>query len=179
MPIEVKWDDEDRTRVIIRLLGSYTWDELHIAYDQVWAMVKSQSHSVHLLNDVGKGKTMPSTQALGHYRKINSKKPANLGLTAVIGLDGFGKMLSEVYIKSTRREARVMYVATVEEAREKLPVITPVKAEPELATAAAAAVNPPAAAIAEPPSSPAAAEPEPAAIPENKPVSTDTTQKEN
>lgn len=124
MPITVSWDNPDHTRVMIQIEGKYTWEELHAAYDQIWSMVRSCPHTVNLINDVGKAANMPSSHAFGHYRKINMQKPGNLGRTAVVGLDGIGRMLSEVFIKAARRQHRVMFVDTVEEARTKLPEVS-------------------------------------------------------
>jgi hypothetical protein len=124
MTIHVSWHNEDKTVLIITFEGTYSWDDLRAAYQQAWVLVRSQPHTVHMLTDSTRGPMTPSGNALGNYRTIASDKPDNLGMTYVIGAGSVGKTLSMVFTKALRRESRVHFVRSIEEAEAMIGATT-------------------------------------------------------
>jgi hypothetical protein len=117
MPIRVSWHNEEKTIVLLSFEpGEYTWEELHATYHEVWEMITAQPHTVHLFNDVRKEKYRPPGNVLGNYRRIDSGKPSNLGITYVIGVTSLGKLLSEVFTKAMRTQNKLRFVKDIEEA---------------------------------------------------------------
>jgi hypothetical protein len=116
MTITVSWHNEEKTALVVAFDGPYDWDALRAAYRQAWAMIETQPHTVHLFNDSHKSPNMPGGGALGQYRAIAQSKPANLGITYVVGANSFGRMLSEVFVRALRRESRVRFAENIAEA---------------------------------------------------------------
>jgi len=119
MGIRTSWDNENKTILRIEYEGSWTWEDFHKAHDEGNELIKSVSHRVAVIIDVSKSRLIPSG-ALSRGKHVTENKPANQGMTAVVGANGFIQGLYDLFRKVYRKDFNLIYVSSLEEARARL-----------------------------------------------------------
>ncbi len=84
MPFDVTWYDEQHTIIRMLVHGRPTWDEYHIAIDQVVEKIKSTAHRVDLILDDRVG--MPPGNPMPHLKAALDKasQHPNLGMSMTV-----------------------------------------------------------------------------------------------
>jgi hypothetical protein len=128
MMITVHWDNAEET--IVRL--DYAdliqgWEEYRAAVRQSYDLVRSKTHTVHLIHVTGSTK-MPRGNALVHIRHAVTTAPTNTGFTFGIVSDMFAKSILELVMRLIAghkfrfaRSLQEAYAAIAAEQRELQP----------------------------------------------------------
>lgn len=99
MPITVEWDNPEKTIIRQTYTGSWTWDDLEKASDQVNALQDTVDHRVHLLADLRNGKTLPENP-IKQAANVHRNHPNN-GKVVIVGgnlvVRGLFRMIAKVY----------------------------------------------------------------------------------
>jgi hypothetical protein len=88
MPIQVYWEDTERTIVRYDFQGVWTWDDLYGVYYQAIAMETSVTHRVDIILDMRSGSRIPAN-ALLHIKNLSEKQPSNVGLSIFVTSNAF------------------------------------------------------------------------------------------
>jgi len=119
MGIRTSWDSEAKTTLRIVYEGSWTWEDFHKAHEEGNNLIKSVSHRVDVIIDISNSRLMPSG-ALSRGKHITDAKPANQGMTAVVGANCFIQSLYDLFRKVYRKDFNLFYAPSLEEARARL-----------------------------------------------------------
>lgn len=121
MPITLQWDDAEKTRLLLRFDGKWTWEEMYEMIQTIHQHIEGVPHTVHLLMEWSKSGTVP-LNALSHARNMmaNKRHPRS-GISVMIGINGHIKTMWDVFMKLYGAQFRGKHsfgiVNTIEEAR--------------------------------------------------------------
>ncbi len=121
MNISTHWDDENKTIIRYDVEGkNWNWDDLHVAIDQVKAMLDDLDYKVDVIVHVQDVVQMPRN-TMAHFRRMTANRHPNRGLSVFVGDSIFAQMLLEAFNKVYRGPAgRVQLASSLEEARSLL-----------------------------------------------------------
>jgi hypothetical protein len=114
MPIQVFWDNPQKTILRCDFGETWTLEEYHVAIDDMHGMVTSVPHRVHIISDFSRSRTSP-TGLLSAGPHIESRKPINMGLNVIIGAKGFIKSMLNVAQRLHLTDTRIELANSVEE----------------------------------------------------------------
>jgi hypothetical protein len=119
MGIQAGWHDEGQTIILNTYDGEPTLADFYRATDESYALMSSQSHTVHEIIDLRNVKRLPPNLLSG-FRYAAGKTPSNQGVVVIIGLGTFMETLvraaSRIYPAATRSN----YVAGSMEEAERI-----------------------------------------------------------
>jgi hypothetical protein len=120
MPIEVNWDNDEKTTVRYTFSGHWTWDELHASLTHERALRQTVDHTVHTIADLLDSTSVP-TDAIVQLKGTFDYLPANVGLIVVVSRDSFLITMYQIFAKVFRKYTkRLLVVASLAEARALL-----------------------------------------------------------
>jgi hypothetical protein len=118
VPIQVVWDNIDKTVIRFEFEGSWTWDDLYQASDEATAMLDTVPHMVDFVLDVRNANQIPR-DFMNHAGNIANGQNPKRGLLVVVGanrlLRTLGGTLRRLFPQATKD---VKIVGTLEEAYE-------------------------------------------------------------
>jgi len=119
MPLQVSWDNDEKTIIRSESEGVWTWDEYHAALDEVAAMMRSVNHRVDLITLRHTGATMPPGSPLPYFRRSMKVLPDNHGINVFVARSAFAINMIAVFtrIYSGMLGGKHLIVGTIEEAR--------------------------------------------------------------
>jgi hypothetical protein len=98
MPIQVYWEDSEKTIVRYDFQGMWTWDDLYAVYYQAIAMETSVPHRVDIILDMLTSQRIPGN-ALLHLKNLSEKQPPNVGLSIFVTRNAFVISMYNMAIK--------------------------------------------------------------------------------
>ena len=134
MPIIVEWHNAEKTIVLQRYEGRWTWDEFYVACTQDSAgLMKSVTHTVHLFADFSKAEGVPIGGAMLHARNVMQHYPENWGTLTIIGANHFVNLLVDMFKKTfaTDLGRRTFTAANYEDAYKHIAAWQPLVDTPE------------------------------------------------
>ena len=118
--IKVEWDNPEKTIVRLDYFDPVeSWEEYQNAVKESYAMVRTQSHKVHLIHNPGKAQ-MPGGNAMAEIRRAIDLTPLNTGLVLMVISNMFARRITELMLKLTVNPKNFQFVGTVEDARSKI-----------------------------------------------------------
>ena len=123
MPVQVLWDNDDRTTLRYDVQGHWTWNEFYENFAHARAMMQTVPHTVDFIVnpvDFRSRGYMPSgmiSRVVQLYRNI----PPNTGVTVIVGGGDFFRIINNVSRGFYPRiAARYRFTDTLDEARAVL-----------------------------------------------------------
>lgn len=99
MGIQVDWFDAEQKNIVrYEFIGSWTWDELYNAVNQVNTLMASVDHTVYVIVDFRQGRGVPGG-ALTHMRSSTMRAADNWGGGVFLGINTFLQALVGTFIK--------------------------------------------------------------------------------
>jgi hypothetical protein len=98
MPIQIYWEDTEKTIVRYDFQGAWTWDDLYAVYYQAIDMETSVPHRVDIILDMRTSQRIPGN-ALLHIKNIAEKQPPNVGLSIFVTTNAFITSMYNMAIK--------------------------------------------------------------------------------
>ena len=100
MQINVAWDNSDHRIVRIVFQRGWTWQDLHQAVHQADALIKSETHTVHLVIDIHDAGGIPG-DFISRAGELFAQGEArsNEGQKIVIGAGGLIRMAYKGFLK--------------------------------------------------------------------------------
>src|SRR5688572_13038796 len=118
MPIQLVWDNENKTTLRYIYTGKWTWDELHLSITEGQRLMQSVEYKVHLIIDLSDSRLIPSGSFTSQIRGASSRMPDNTGLVVIVGNSLMLKVIQKVMSVIPGRESKKGFVlSTLEEAR--------------------------------------------------------------
>lgn len=99
MPMYVFWDDADHSIIRTESEGRWTWDEYHVALDQILKMIQTVDHRVDLINLPRPDALPPTGNPQPHYERALRMLPPNVGVNIIISQSLMGRMLVSLWSK--------------------------------------------------------------------------------
>jgi hypothetical protein len=126
MTVEIRWDNADKTCILLIFGRHWSWREYNHAFATAHELMKSVSHQhkVHLIADL-LATPMPQGNAMYHLRYTFARKPKNAGITVLVVNQGpenlFEQFILDSFLKAHRHHAEGMTMAvSLIEARAKV-----------------------------------------------------------
>jgi hypothetical protein len=117
MPIQVQWDNEDKTILRYQYEGAWTWDDLYTALAQGYEWIDTVDHTVDIIIDLRQSSIIPSS-ALTHARNLDKHRHPRIGLTIAVGANRFIQLLADTFKRLVPSVAsQYTLLATLDEAR--------------------------------------------------------------
>jgi hypothetical protein len=122
MPIEIEWDDPDKTIIYTRVTGAWTWEEMHQISEKSILMRQSVTHEVGSIVDFSAAKCLPDG-AIAPAKKIINRQESYSGTTVFVGVDfvsaSLWNVLMSVYSFFIRHQ-NFQFAKSLPEARARL-----------------------------------------------------------
>lgn len=116
MPISVRWDNEEKSRIYYEFLNKWTWDEFNAVYADVYTMLDTVSHKVDAIVDLRESQLLPQN-TLTEMRRLTFQQHANGGITVFITDNGLVHTLFMILTGVLRQAKKIFRIArTVDEA---------------------------------------------------------------
>ncbi|MBZ0281837.1 MAG: hypothetical protein K8L97_13945 [Anaerolineae bacterium] len=117
MSVQADWFDPEQKNIIrYEFVGSWTWDDLYAAMNQVNTLMASVDHTVYIIIDFRQGRGVPGG-ALTHMRSSTMRAADNWGGGVFLGINTFLQALVSTFIKVYPRLGDRYHTAkTLEEA---------------------------------------------------------------
>lgn len=115
MSVAVVWDDNEKSTIRFVFEGSWTIDELYVAFDEQTRMLDSVDHQVDVIVDFQESNAVPDHLIANFSRIFQSSGSShpNTGMTVLVGVGGFAQILADLFSKFF---ARLPTASTLEEA---------------------------------------------------------------
>jgi hypothetical protein len=123
MPLELYWDDEARTTLLLEVRGAWTWDELMQTMHRVKKVTDSAEHEISAILDLSEGLRLPggtwlSREALNVARNLLRLGQGGTGQVVVVGVSPAIRAIYNTLLTMDRRMlGGVTFAATTDEAR--------------------------------------------------------------
>lgn len=124
MPVDISWDNAEKTTLRYDLEGNWTWEEFFPAMEQGVILRAEVTHTVNIIVNLEKSLRIPNN-ALTHLKRLANSDRGNRGMMVLAGGGGFVMALVRVYttlFKSSQRYVKI--TKSVDEAREFLSELT-------------------------------------------------------
>ncbi len=115
MPIDLFWDDPQQTILHSQFGETWTLEEYHDAIDQMYEMISSVPHRVHIVSDFSRSRSSPA-KLLSIGAHIENRKAINSGINVIIGATSFLKSMLQVAQRLYLIDTEIYLANSVEEA---------------------------------------------------------------
>src|SRR5262245_51796 len=106
MPVNIYWDNEEKTIVRMEYVGRWTWEELFTATTQSHTMLDEVAHKVDFIHVWLQSDGMPPS-VLVHAKNLIEKRHPNVGVVVLVWSNTLIKAMwtafSKVYANLTKR----------------------------------------------------------------------------
>jgi hypothetical protein len=120
MPIDIRWDNDEKTILYCRVENPWTWEDLDVTMVQMHAMLDEVPHRVSTIIDYSNGSLMPANP-LRHGTKLARNRHPNSDRMILVGSSMFMRSLLNVFSKLYPEINEMLgFADTVEQARAKL-----------------------------------------------------------
>jgi hypothetical protein len=123
MPIELYWDNDERTVMLIEVEGGYSWDDLYDVLRKIKKVTDNAPYTIGAILDVTRGATIPGgklfTQTtLDHARNMLKMGEGGTGPVVIVGANSFIRLVFSTFYNLDRKAlGNVQFAATPDEAR--------------------------------------------------------------
>jgi hypothetical protein len=119
MSLNVEWDDEEKTIILVTQSGGFAWDEWETVGRELEAMIDSVDHRVDVITDISDLVVPKDTLAnFPKAARMPSLTHPSVGLTVFSGGSRFVQTLANLFDKVYRPGEKLVFVSTLEEAYE-------------------------------------------------------------
>lgn len=126
MGVELYWDNDERTVLLMEIDGAWTWDELFAVLDKVKKVTAAASVELGAIIDVSAGAIFPggsvfTPTALENARRMLKMGDGRMGPVVVAGANGLIRAVVNAAAQLDRSiAASVQFARTADEARALL-----------------------------------------------------------
>lgn len=122
MPVTAEWDNPEKTRILMRYIGAWTWDEIYQTTDEIKGLMETVDYKVDIIQDWSQSTSIPSN-GLSHAKNLIDKRHPRTGTIVLVGVSSVFLALWNVLGKLYGfiiRKYPFFFAHSVEEAREIL-----------------------------------------------------------
>lgn len=100
MPIEVVWDDDNRTVLRLDFEGSWAWKDYDHAVEEAYRLVREVTNLVDVMLNLIHSDPVPPLKSLKSFQRTLSLKPANVHTFIAVSSDTFACGLCVSFLKA-------------------------------------------------------------------------------
>lgn len=121
MPIQVNWDNAEKTILHFEFEGVWTWEEFEPIHKQAAEMTAGMDHTIDVIFDVEKSASKPKNLML-NMQRFSGIVPPNWGRQVIVRKGQFTKTMIYTYsrIFGKKKEPNLLHADTLEAARSLL-----------------------------------------------------------
>src|SRR5215207_1534292 len=119
MTIQVRWDNDAHTAVLVTFDGRFTWDEFERAWGETSALYETVDYPVDTIYDLRRIKVLPANMVSYMRRRFPSRHPKG-GLIAAVGLDKTMALFWQTFTTLVAPHLKASFFDVPDEAREYL-----------------------------------------------------------
>lgn len=114
----VAWDNDPQTRILIQFDAPLTWEIVHTAYEEGYALMRSMDYPVDWITDIS-ATDIPRDHIFSHLRYLHGRVPRNARFNAVIlpGMSSFTRTILETFVNAIAWTRGFGVAATLDEGR--------------------------------------------------------------
>jgi hypothetical protein len=117
MPVQISWFNDEKTVVVYKFLGKWTWTDYHNAIREAYELVKDLSYTVNMVLDFEQSTVLPSN-ALSNFGASAKTPPRDFDFCVIVTSSRFIEAIVSMFRKVNRRMGqKLVLVRTLEEAR--------------------------------------------------------------
>jgi hypothetical protein len=118
MPVEVTWDNPEKTIIKRTFTGQWTWDEFYTTSATVMDMMSEVEHPVYVFADFLGGANLPTGSAMTHARNVIRNYPDNWAGLIVVSNKLFIGMMVKSFgsVFASMATGKVFMAESLEEA---------------------------------------------------------------
>ena len=106
MPIDVFWDDGEKTIIRARFVGDWTWTEYHAANAQMMQMATEIDHLFDVISDLTESNGLPAGNLLAEIGRGHNITAPNQRSTVTVQIPKIVKTLRPIIVQITRNDNR-------------------------------------------------------------------------
>jgi hypothetical protein len=124
MGIELYWDDDAETVMLMEVSGSWTWDDLFAVLHTTKTISQQRQRVFGAIVDVRGGLHLPggsvfNREGLAQFTRLTQLSGGKKGPIAFVGMNGMMKSIFEAATRIDKQAARdTFFAATLDEARQ-------------------------------------------------------------
>jgi hypothetical protein len=115
MHIHYRWDDEQKTLLLLSLEDGWTWVEYHDVAREITGMIRELGYMVDLIVDNSAKIPFPSGSALSHLREITRLIPDNLATIVLVGSNPVIKTINQILFRLVPTVAEITFMVDTRE----------------------------------------------------------------
>lgn len=126
MGIELYWDNDDQTVMLIEVRGNFTWDEMYDMLRKVKKVTDRSAYEIAAILDLSEGVRFPggsvfNPAGLQHAKNMLSMGRGGTGHVILVGVDGLIRKVYDVLYRMDKRTVGgVEFAETLYAAQRKL-----------------------------------------------------------
>lgn len=126
MPVIIEWANNKQNAIINRTEGRWTWDEYHDGVQKTNDMMKTVTHTVHLINIHNAKASAPPGNPISNIKRSMDNLPRNHGLIINVGFGVLGDTMTGIFQSAFPHLADVLVMAdTLDEAMKLIASYNP------------------------------------------------------
>ncbi len=122
MPVQMRWDNEEKTILVAAYVGSWTWEEFFAARDQANRQLDEVDHQVDIIHDWSQSGGFPHNifaNAKSLIPKMHPRTARNVHVGVSPYFMTMWQLFSRLYA-AVAGEKKFVFVNTLDEARKIL-----------------------------------------------------------
>jgi hypothetical protein len=123
MPVQVTWDNPEKTIILLTFEGNWTWEETYQAVAERNRMIESVSNNVDIIVNFGSAGFKIPPNAITHTRNIMSQSHSRIVRNVVVGFKpvhiALWKIIEKIYATMGKSQ-QYFLVGSLDEAHAML-----------------------------------------------------------
>jgi hypothetical protein len=120
MGIDIRWEDDTRTTILIEFDEQWTWEDFEQIEIMTSQLLDEVDHKVCFLADASQTRTIPPNVSISRMRRVIELNHANSDIIVVAGMNMFLRLMLDTVIRVLKSQSAIHTVKDMQEAREKL-----------------------------------------------------------
>lgn len=126
MGIELYWDNDDRTIMLVEVRGEFTWDEMYAALNKIKKVTDAVPYEIGAILDLSAGVRFPggsvfTPTGLQHAKNMLAMGKDGTGHVIIVGMDGLIRKIYDWFRTMDRNMfTNVAFADSLEQAQRKM-----------------------------------------------------------
>ncbi len=117
MPINILWDNEQKTIIRFDFIGNWDWDEYWHCVERSNAMLSEVEHPVNTIANLHESAGLP-TGSIQQIKRTFDQAPRNLGIIVINQGGMFVRVMASAFARVYQRQSQRIFLAeSLESAR--------------------------------------------------------------
>lgn len=122
MPVNMRWDNDEKTIYVAEYIGRWTWEELFASMRTAEREMDSLDHACDIIHDWSQSRGFPPN-AMANAKGLIPRMHPNTRLHVHVGASSFFMSMWRVFVRiyePISQKKRFLFADTMDEARQQL-----------------------------------------------------------